>query len=68
MSGEYGLAAVPEYEPGMEDSQSSEMQVYSLTVIGNSNVFVSFVFVVYYFGDHEHWPRGLMCPREVFYH
>lgn len=30
VSGEYGLAAVPEYEPGMEDSQSSEMQIHSL--------------------------------------
>ncbi|CAO2592879.1 Soluble lamin-associated protein of 75 kDa [Lemmus lemmus] len=30
VSGEYGLAAAPEYEPGMEDSQSREMQIHSL--------------------------------------
>ncbi|XP_076783354.1 soluble lamin-associated protein of 75 kDa isoform X2 [Arvicanthis niloticus] len=30
VSGEYGLAAVPEYEPGMEESQSSELQIHSL--------------------------------------
>lgn len=27
MSGEYGLASVPEYEAGTEDNQSSEMQL-----------------------------------------
>nr|XP_021482998.1 soluble lamin-associated protein of 75 kDa isoform X2 [Meriones unguiculatus] len=30
VSVEYGLAAVSEYEPEMEDSQSSEMQIHSL--------------------------------------
>ncbi|XP_008827946.1 soluble lamin-associated protein of 75 kDa isoform X2 [Nannospalax galili] len=29
-SGDCGLATVPEYEPGMEDNQSSEMQIDSL--------------------------------------
>lgn len=27
VSGEYGLAAVPEHEPGLDDTQSSELQV-----------------------------------------
>ncbi|XP_021035773.1 soluble lamin-associated protein of 75 kDa [Mus caroli] len=30
VSGEYGLAAVPGYEPGMDDTQSSELQIHSL--------------------------------------
>ncbi|ERE81607.1 hypothetical protein H671_2g8051 [Cricetulus griseus] len=30
VSGEYGLATVPEYEPGMEANQSSEMQSHSI--------------------------------------
>uniref|UniRef100_A0A8C2MSB7 Family with sequence similarity 169, member A n=1 Tax=Cricetulus griseus TaxID=10029 RepID=A0A8C2MSB7_CRIGR len=30
VSGEYGLATVPEYEPGMEADQSSEMQSHSI--------------------------------------
>ncbi|XP_040584839.1 soluble lamin-associated protein of 75 kDa [Mesocricetus auratus] len=30
VSGDYGLASVPEYEPGMEDDQSSEMQIHSI--------------------------------------
>lgn len=28
VSGEYGLAAVPEHEPGLDDTQSSELQVH----------------------------------------
>lgn len=30
VSGEYGLAAVPEHEPGLDDTQSSELQIHSL--------------------------------------
>lgn len=30
VSGEYGLAAVPECEPGMDERQSSELQIHSL--------------------------------------
>ncbi|XP_051028351.1 soluble lamin-associated protein of 75 kDa [Acomys russatus] len=30
LSGDYGLAVVPEFEPGMESSQPSEMQIHSL--------------------------------------
>lgn len=58
MSGEYGLATAPEYEPGVEDSPSSEMQVHFVTIVGDSSGFGSFVFVVYCFGDHE---QGDLC-------
>ncbi|XP_035315403.1 soluble lamin-associated protein of 75 kDa isoform X1 [Cricetulus griseus] len=41
VSGEYGLATVPEYEPGMEADQSSEMQVHFLTSHSIKDAFAS---------------------------